>query len=96
MTQLPVRAGRPAFLKKRSKKLLIILASARPDGLGQVSPKLGYFFQKRTAFCLVAVPDALRFRLPGQLPFGKASAFLWKPPQGVLRCQTGLTAWGDG
>jgi hypothetical protein len=39
-------------LKKSSKKLLIILASAGPDRLAQVSQKFfGSFFQKRTAFC---------------------------------------------
>jgi hypothetical protein len=43
--------GRPAFLKKRSKKLLSILASALPDTIGPISQKFfGSFFQKRTAF----------------------------------------------
>jgi hypothetical protein len=41
---------RPSFLKKRSKKLLSLLASAFPDGLSPDSRKLfGSFFQKRTA-----------------------------------------------
>jgi hypothetical protein len=41
---------RTSFLKKRSKKLLPVLASALPDGLGQIEQKFfGSFFQKRTA-----------------------------------------------
>jgi hypothetical protein len=44
---LQVRAGRPAFLKKSSKKRLIVLASACRDGLSQVSQKFsGSFFKK--------------------------------------------------
>jgi hypothetical protein len=39
-----------SFLKKRSKKLLPVLASAFPDRLGQNEQKFfGSFFQKRTA-----------------------------------------------
>jgi hypothetical protein len=41
--------GRTSFLKKRSKKLLVILAAASPNGLGPDSQKFfGSFFQKRT------------------------------------------------
>jgi hypothetical protein len=48
---LQVRAGKPAFLKKSGKKLLIILASACPDRLSHVLQKFfGSFFRKRTAF----------------------------------------------
>jgi len=40
-------------LKKRSKKLLSVLASAFPDGLSPDNQKFfGSFFQKRTAFFL--------------------------------------------
>jgi hypothetical protein len=54
---------------KQTKKLLIILASACPDRLSQVSQKFfGSFFQKRTAFCHWPLPGSLMFRLPGQLP----------------------------
>jgi hypothetical protein len=39
-----------SFLKKRSKKLLSVLASAFPDRLGPNEQKFfGSFFQKRTA-----------------------------------------------
>jgi acetyl esterase/lipase len=42
---------RTSFLKKRSKKLLDVLASALPGGLSLNSQKFfGSFFQKRTAF----------------------------------------------
>jgi hypothetical protein len=41
---------RTSFLKKRSKKLLFVLASAFPDRLSPDSQKFfGSFFQKRTA-----------------------------------------------
>jgi hypothetical protein len=61
---VPVRTGRPAFLKKSSKKLLIILASACPDTLAQVSQAFfGSFFQKRPAFCHVGFAWRLTFRL---------------------------------
>jgi hypothetical protein len=70
--------GRPAFLKNGrarpagSKKVLISLASACPDRLAQVSQKFfGSFFQKRTAFCYLALLGVLTFRRPGQLPFFK-------------------------
>jgi hypothetical protein len=40
-------------LKKRSKKLLAVLASAFPDGLSpDIQEFFGSFFQKRTAFFL--------------------------------------------
>jgi hypothetical protein len=46
------KEGSTSFLKKRSKKLLHILASVFPDTLGLDSQKFfGSFFQKRTA-CL--------------------------------------------
>jgi hypothetical protein len=42
--------GRSAFLKKRSKKLFSVLASACPETLSPGSQKFfGSFFQKRTA-----------------------------------------------
>jgi hypothetical protein len=42
--------GRPAFLKKRSKKLLVKLASASPDWLSPDGQKFfGSFFQIGTA-----------------------------------------------
>jgi hypothetical protein len=41
---------RSSFLKKRSKKLLHVLASAFPDRLSHNEQKfVGSFFQKRTA-----------------------------------------------
>jgi hypothetical protein len=43
--------ARPSFLKKRSKQLLSISASASPEKLSRDSQKFfGSFFQKRTAF----------------------------------------------
>jgi hypothetical protein len=43
-----VRQGRPSFLKKRSKKLLILRASASPEKLLLDSQKFfASFFQKR-------------------------------------------------
>jgi hypothetical protein len=64
------RAEGPYFLKKSSKKLLVILASACPGRLAQVSQKFfGSFFQKRTAFWHVGLLGVFTFRLPGQLPF---------------------------
>jgi hypothetical protein len=45
--------ARPSFLKKRSKKLLCVSASAFPDGLKPDNQRFfGSFFQKRTAFFL--------------------------------------------
>jgi hypothetical protein len=53
-TRLPARRwweGRTSFLKKSSKKLLILYASAFPGGLGaDLQKSFGSFFQKRTAF----------------------------------------------
>jgi hypothetical protein len=52
-------------LKKSSKKPLLILDSAGPDRLSQVSQKFfGSFFQKRTASCHWALLGGLR---PAQL-----------------------------
>jgi hypothetical protein len=52
--------ARPSFLKKRSKKLLCVLASAFPDGLspddqrffGSRRADAAFFFKERTAFFL--------------------------------------------
>jgi hypothetical protein len=56
--------ARPSFLKKRSKKLLSVWASAFPDGLSPNDQRFfGSFFQKRTAFFLC--PIALYGSVPG-------------------------------
>jgi hypothetical protein len=80
---LPVRAGRPDFLKKGGarpagrKKLLILLASACPDWLAQVSQKFfGAFFQKRTAFCHWPLFCVLTFRRPGRLKKNRFRAYI--------------------
>jgi hypothetical protein len=67
---LHVRAGRPSFLKKRSKKLLIILASACPDRLSQVSQMffLVLVFKKEPLSATWPLLGVFMFRLPGQLP----------------------------
>jgi hypothetical protein len=49
------KEGRPSFLKKRSKKLLLICAAVRDWPLGTArwpheQKFFGSFFQKRTAF----------------------------------------------
>jgi hypothetical protein len=78
---LQVRAGRPAFLKKGSKKRLIILASACPERLSHVLQKFfGSFFQKRTAFCPVGF--ARGFNGP---PTGAVTSFLKQSNKRLLR-----------
>jgi hypothetical protein len=57
---------RSSFLKKRSKKLLPVLASAFPDSLSPDEQKFfGSFFQKRTASFLQAASGKITRRHAG-------------------------------
>jgi hypothetical protein len=71
-------------LKKRSKKLLIILASACPDRRSQGSQEFfGSFFQKRTAFCPLPLLGVLTFPLNGKVK--KAAKNFWEIGAALLQ-----------
>jgi hypothetical protein len=54
-----VRGGRPSFLKKRSKKLLVILAAAVPGKIERQFVKVfWFFFSKKNRFLVLRRPAA--------------------------------------
>jgi hypothetical protein len=80
-------AARPSFLKKRSKKPLVVLTSARPGTLGPEGQKFfDYFFQKKNRFLPLVFASADISALPGQL-----CAFLKKEPKNFCDSWLSLT-----